>query len=588
MTAYPELLPESARAGVSAQGLAGNALSPAKEETYQLIEKVFDELRTVFPFDYIHIGGDEVNHDNWKNCPRIKQLMEREKLANLHEVQLYFTKRLEKIFGARGKKIFGWNEVMDDRLERGTGIMSWTGTGPGYEGAKKGFPVVMAPGQHCYFDMGFPGTQGEPPSHSWAGLIDLAKVYAFDPLGDGGNLPQAAKDKILGVHAAMWAEYVSPWKGELIDMPTGSAHADYKIWPRLAALAEVGWTPQNLRQFAGFQQRLGPESLRRLGFLGVFYRIPTPTATHKAGMLTIHPPFPAAVVRYTLDGSVPNASSPQASGPIELAGRDPAKLRARTFIDGRGSTMLAGSQAQGVANWTASQLAGAHGSLEFDISSELTSPGIWRATFQYTGGAHAVNISGVELMMNGAVVSHDDHAGHAGSQNDNNTWRFVVPTVPTGAKATLRAKIAGDGGTDSNGTIVMRKSTGLEPAATVTTKLAGYGDATPDKAADWDDTTFFWIASAPAIDDTVTWIFAEPLAVRFASVLTGERGGTKDQAVGAVLEYSENGRDWRKLADYAYGKAEGALPAGAKLAALRIRFTATQKTWVIVQDPVLR
>lgn len=588
VTAYPELLPEGAGGGVSAQGFTANAISPAREETYQFIETVFSELKSIFPYEYIHIGGDEVNHAAWKDCPQVKQLMEREKLGNLHEVQVYFTRRLEKIFAVRGKKIFGWNEVLDDRLDRGTGIMAWTGAGPGYAAAKKGFPVVMAPGQHCYFDMSYPGAQGEPPSHSWAGPVDNARVYAFDPLGDGGDLPQAAKDKIMGVHAALWTEFVMPWKGDTLDLPTHSSHADYKTWPRLAALAEVAWTPQAARHYDDFEKRLGPDSLRRMGFLGVHYRMPVPTATHKAGQLAIRPPFPGADVRYTLDGSLPTASSPQAKGPIHLAGRDPAKLRARTFLDGRGSTVLTGSKPQGVAEWTSKQLAAASDVLEFDLSSELTTPGIWRATFLFTGGAHAVNISEVELSINGAPVAKDPHPGRAGGQHKDNTWRLSVPAVPVGAKVSLRAKFAGDGGKDSNGTITLQKSDRLEPNASVETKLGGYNDSTADKTLDWNDATFFWTNSNPSQDDTVTWLFAEPLATGFAGLPTGERGGTKDQALGAVLEYSLDGKAWQKLADYTYGNAEGPLPAGTKLKGLRIRFTAAQSTWVIIQDPILR
>ncbi len=588
LTAYPELRPQGAGGGVSAQGFASNALSPAKPETYQLVETILGELQTVFTYQYIHIGGDEVNHDAWKDCPQIKALMAKEKLGNLHDVQFYFTKRLEKIFAASGKRIFGWNEVLDDRLERGTGIMAWTGTGPGYAAARKGFPVVMAPGQHCYFDMVYPGAQGEPPSHSWAGPVDNQRVYAFDPLGDGGALPPAAQARILGVHAALWSEFVQPWKGEVLDLPTYAAHAEYKTWPRLAALAEVGWTPQANRHYDDFEQRLGPAALRRIGWLGVRFRVPVPTATHKAGVLTIKPPFPAADVRYSLDGSLPNESSPRADGPLELAGRDAAQLRARTFLDGCGSTLLAGSQPQGVAEWSAKQLAAATGPLEFDLSAELTTPGIWRATFQFTGGAHAVAISEVELVINGASVAKDAHRGRAGGQHKDNTWRLVVAAVPAGAKVVLRAKFEGDGGKDSNGTISLQKSTRLEPATTVVTRLGGYAESTADKAADWDDATFFWVGSNPAAGDTVSWSFAEPLAAQSAAVLTGERGTTKDQAVGALLEYSVNGSEWVKLADFTYGHAEAALPAGVKIKGLRIRFSAPQKTWVIIHDPVLR
>jgi hexosaminidase len=289
-----------------------------------------------------------------------------------------------------------------------------------------------------------------------------------------------------------------------------------------------------------------------------------------------------------MDGSLPTATSPQYRAPIDLAKADPSKLRARTFLDGRGSTILAGSKPEGVASWTAKQLAAATGPLEFDVSSELKAPGIWRATFLFTSGSKAVTISNAEILVNGKSVATDAHSGKAGTKHQDNTYRFDVPQVPAHAKVSLRAKFEGDGGKDSNGSIVLVKSERLEPAARVETKIGGYQDHVPAMAADWNDDTYFWTNHEPDKDDTVTWWFDQPVAAGFAGVPTGERNGTKDQAVGAVLEYSTDGTAWKKVADYAYGNAEGRLPAGTLLKGLRIRFTEKQKTWVITRDPVLK
>jgi hypothetical protein len=218
----------------------------------------------------------------------------------------------------------------------------------------------------------------------------------------------------------------------------------------------------------------------------------------------------------------------------------------------------------------------------------VKSPGIWRATFLSTGGKNAVKISDVALVVNGKAYATDAHSGQAGKKHQDNTWRFEIPEVPSGAKVTLRAKLECDGGTDSNGSIVLTKSDRLEPVARVETKLGGYQDHVAEKAADWDDDTYFWTNREPDKDDTVTWWFDQPVAAGFARVVTGERDSTKDQAVGAVLEYSTDGTAWKKLAEYAYGEAHGALPAGTLLKGLRIRFTEKQKNWVITRDPVLK
>ena len=133
-----------------------------------MIDDILGELATIFPFDYIHIGGDEVNHDIWSQDPEIKGFMAREKIASLHDAQVYFTARLEKILARRHKRMIGWNEILNDKLQRTTGIMSWTGIGPGYQAPRLGFPVVMAPAQHNYFDMVYPAAVDEPPALDWA------------------------------------------------------------------------------------------------------------------------------------------------------------------------------------------------------------------------------------------------------------------------------------------------------------------------------------------------------------------------------------------------------------------------------------
>ena len=205
-TAYPEVRPVTTNVAPSGRGRGGNnVISPAKESNYAMIDDILGELAALFPFDYVHIGGDEVNYNSWKDCPEIQDLMQREKLAALRDAQVYFTKRLEDILARHHKLMIGWNEILNDKLRRSTAILSWTGTAPGYQAARQGFPVVMAPGPHCYFDMGYAQGYDEPPSLSWAGQIDLERCYAFDPLAEKG-LTAEQSQKFLGVQACLWSE----------------------------------------------------------------------------------------------------------------------------------------------------------------------------------------------------------------------------------------------------------------------------------------------------------------------------------------------------------------------------------------------
>ncbi len=290
----------------SGRGRGGNnVISPAKESNYAMIDDILGELAALFPFDYVHIGGDEVNYNSWKDCPEIQDLMRREKLAALRDAQVYFTKRLEDILARHHKLMIGWNKILNDKFRRSTAILSWTGTAPGYQAARQGFPVVMAPGPHCYFDMGYAQGYDEPPSLSWAGQIDLERCYAFDPLAEKG-LTAEQSQKFLGVQACLWSELVTPWKAKngWLDLKTAGETADYKTFPRLCALAEMGWTPQASRNIADLRERLGPHLLR-LKQAGIVFRVPMPDAVADAGTIHILPPFDGAEVRYTIDGSDP-------------------------------------------------------------------------------------------------------------------------------------------------------------------------------------------------------------------------------------------------------------------------------------------
>ncbi len=343
-TSYPEVCPLSKSGAQRPPGHGGDVISPAKESNYAMIDDILGELAAIFPFDYIHIGGDEVNHNAWKDCPEIKAFLKREKIANLHDAQVYSTKRLEGILARHHKQMIGWNEILNDKLQRSTAIMSWTGVGPGYQAVRMGFPVVLAPGPHCYFDMGYPQSHDEPPAHSWAGKIDVARCYAFDPTAEKG-LTDEQSQKILGVHACLWAEFVTPWKAAngWLDLKTGGETADYKTYPRLCALAEMGWTPQALRNYPDFADRLGPH-LSRLKFAGIIFRVPMPNVVVGKRTIAIAPPLAGAEVRYTLDGSDPLNSTTAVHWEGKPVEGKASAFRARTFLDGLPGPMLVGAE----------------------------------------------------------------------------------------------------------------------------------------------------------------------------------------------------------------------------------------------------
>lgn len=199
------------------------------EETFNFIEDVLSEVIELFPSKYIHIGGDEAPKDRWQNCPKCQQRIKEEGLADEHELQSYFIKRVENFLNSKGKEIIGWDEILEGGLAPGATVQSWRGTKGAIDAAKMNHDVIVSPTSHCYFDYPIETT-------------DVPKVYSFNPIPDELNEEEAKH--VLGSEGNMWTEYAPQ---HLVD---------YRLFPRLTALAEVLWTYPNERNYEEFASRL--------------------------------------------------------------------------------------------------------------------------------------------------------------------------------------------------------------------------------------------------------------------------------------------------------------------------------------------
>ncbi len=217
-------------------GILDNTLCPANEKVFEFIDKVFTEVAQLFPFQYIHMGGDETARNFWEKSEVIKALMQKEKLKNLDEVQSYFVKRVEKIINAKGKKMIGWDEILDGGLAPNAAVMSWRGMKGGIEAAKQGHEVVMSPTDFTYIDYMQSDVVMEPPVYA---TLRLKKTYQFEPVPEGVN-----SSLIKGGQANLWTEQVYNMR-----------QAQYMTWPRGFAIAEVLWSPKEKRDWNDFVQR---------------------------------------------------------------------------------------------------------------------------------------------------------------------------------------------------------------------------------------------------------------------------------------------------------------------------------------------
>ena len=214
-----------------------NALNPANETVYNYLDKIFTEVASLFPFEYIHMGGDENAKNNWEKSIDVQNLMKREHLKDQHEVQSYFVKRVEKIINAKGKKLMGWDEILEGGLPGNAAVMSWRGMQGGIEAANQKHQVVMTPNDFAYIDF----YQGEVTAEGkvYKGLR-MKKTYEFEPS------PQGIDPKyILGGQANLWTEQILSLRS-----------AQYLTWPRSMSIAETLWSPKEKKNWQHFSAKV--------------------------------------------------------------------------------------------------------------------------------------------------------------------------------------------------------------------------------------------------------------------------------------------------------------------------------------------
>jgi hexosaminidase len=221
-------------------GVFNDVFCAGKEETFKFLQDVIDEVVTLFPGKYIHVGGDECPKVNWKRCPNCQQRMKDNNLKDEHALQSYFIQRMEKYINSKGKTLIGWDEILEGGLAPNAIVMSWRGEKGGIEAAQQKHNVIMTPGNPVYFDH----TQSDnEDSVTIGGYNPIEKVYAYEPIPDTLNEEQGKY--VLGAQANVWTEYMS-----------NPAKVEYMIFPRLSALSEVLWSPKEKKNWNDFEKRL--------------------------------------------------------------------------------------------------------------------------------------------------------------------------------------------------------------------------------------------------------------------------------------------------------------------------------------------
>ena len=325
IAAYPELSCDGVVRGVATGGIMEeNALCPGREGTFEFVEQVLASVIELFPSEYIHIGGDECNKSAWETCVDCQGRMAAEGLANVEQLQSYFIRRVEGILNAHGRKMVGWDEILEGGLAPNAVVMSWRGEAGGIEAAKAGHDVIMTPSEYCYLDLkqGLPETE---PELGYSELL-LSTAYSYEPLPKELNADQAKH--ILGIQGNLWGESIQ-----------GEVEANYMLFPRLFAIAEVAWSEPDRKAWRGFMDRLDPMLLRLeaqgIGYAPSLYQVGLHIEVDAANAkiaLAMDTEHGDVEMRYTTDGTEPTSESTRYGAPLQLT--ESTRFQAAAFRGG--------------------------------------------------------------------------------------------------------------------------------------------------------------------------------------------------------------------------------------------------------------
>lgn len=298
-----------------------NTLNPTDERVYEFLDIVFTQIAEMFPFKYIHIGGDECTKLFWHRSAKVQEFMKAKGIKNEEELQSYFIKRMEKILQSKGKKLIGWDEILEGGLAEDATVMSWRGMEGGIKSAKMGHHVVMTPSSYAYIDLYQGDPLVEPETYS---MLRLRRCYDFEPVPEGIN-----SELILGGQGNLWTESV----------PTGR-QAEYMTWPRAFALSEVFWSPKQKRNWQHFIRRTEKnfEYLDRSNTLyarsmydAIITGVNGPGDSLKVKLAT---EIDGLDIYYTFDGTNPDPFQKRYNGkPLDIP-KGASQIRVRTYRNG--------------------------------------------------------------------------------------------------------------------------------------------------------------------------------------------------------------------------------------------------------------
>lgn len=446
--------------------ISRDLLCVGKESSYQFLKDVLDETVALFPSKYINIGGDEAVYTNWEQCPRCQEVMKREGLSKASELQGYLTNVVADMMKKKNRTVIGWEEIIQrGKLNEQVVALIWHNVGDTIQATRTGHKAILTPATHLYFDFPESRTPGEVKAATWMPPISLEKCYGIEV----NDYSPAAT--VMGVQGCFWSDQFI--HGTVLQEITplnenrSEQYAEYLIFPRMLALAEVAWLPKAERRYEDFFERMKYQ-YAKLDAKGCNYRVPEPkiqSMTQEGDSLcfTLTPTVADAPIRYTTNGSYPTIHSAVYNGPVRV--KNKADFHAMTVVDNRHFSLpiyfapdysAYKQYGEFTTEWKPLQVQTSPSKWRFECTGKVSGNGEFEIAFIQTGGQNALQLGNLSLWKRDEKLA--EISINQSSQTDKAvTGSFKVDAFEAGTPFYVEVEACGVNGNDTKGLVFIRK-----------------------------------------------------------------------------------------------------------------------------------
>lgn len=446
--------------------ISRDLLCVGKESSYQFLKDVLDETVALFPSKYINIGGDEAVYTNWEQCPRCQEVMKREGLSKASELQGYLTNVVADMMKKKNRTVIGWEEIIQrGKLNEQVVALMWHNVGDTIQATRTGHKAILTPATHLYFDFPESRTPGEVKAATWMPPISLEKCYGIEV----NDYSPAAT--VMGVQGCFWSDQFI--HGTVLQEITplnenrSEQYAEYLIFPRMLALAEVAWLPKAERRYEDFFERMKYQ-YAKLDAKGCNYRVPEPkiqSMTQEGDSLcfTLTPTVADAPIRYTTNGSYPTIHSAVYNGSVRV--KNKADFHAMTVVDNRHFSLpiyfapdysAYKQYGEFTTEWKPLQVQTSPSKWRFECTGKVSGNGEYEIAFIQTGGQNALKLGNLSLWKRDEKLA--EISINQSSQTDKAvTGSFKVDAFEAGTPFYVEVEACGVNGNDTKGLVFIRK-----------------------------------------------------------------------------------------------------------------------------------